>query len=403
MSSSFFVQDGKSMRAKRIGLFGNFGTGNLGNEGSLEAMLLFLRQAYPAAELVCICPNPDIASKEHGVRTLPMWATRKPDDGKFAKLVNRIRDHTGAMRNLGQVDVLLIPGTGMLDDFGVPPLGFPYVLFMISLMARLRRVPVAFISTGAGPIRHPLSRWLMRSAAAMAAYRSYRDLQSKEFMASIGLDASRDPVYPDLAFKLPDPAPTPVAGDGPLTIGIGVMAYNGWKGGAANKDIYSEYMGKLARFAIWLLNSGHQIRILIGDLEDHSAVEDLSRAIVRETGRRAEEFVAKDPQSLKDVMEEMSRLDAIVATRFHNIVCALKVGKPTISLGYARKNDVLMEAMGLGEFCQHIESFDVELLMRQFNVLIAERGLYESTVKTNNARLRSELEQQERFLTSHFL
>ena len=43
------------MSAKRIGLFGLFGSGNIGNDGSLEAMLAFLRSALPDAKLVCVC------------------------------------------------------------------------------------------------------------------------------------------------------------------------------------------------------------------------------------------------------------------------------------------------------------------------------------------------------------
>ena len=56
----------------------------------------------------------------------------------------------------------------------------------------------------------------------------------------------------------------------------------------------------------------------------------------------------------------------IVATRYHNIVCALRLGKPLVSLGYAEKNDVLMTEMGVGRFCQHIERLDLDLLIEQF-------------------------------------
>ena len=392
------------MAVKRIGLFGNFGSGNLGNEGSLEAMLLFLRKAHPEADLVCICADPDAAGKQHGVETLPIRAPRTANGGKLGKVLARVRDHIGVFRNVRSLDALLIPGTGILDDFGERPIGFPYSLFLVCLMAKLRGIPVAFVSTGAGPIHHPLSRWLMKSAAGMAAYRSYRDVISKEFMESIGFDASHDPIYPDLAFRLPDPASTERPRERALTIGIGVMAYYGWSGDAeSNAAIYQLYMKKLAVFAIWLLNSGYQVRILIGDVLDHSAVQDLTQAIAAGTGRQPEELVAKDPQSLNDVMDEISGLDVVVATRFHNILCALKVGKPTISLGYARKNDVLMEAMGLGDFCQHIERFDGEVLIRQFNSLIEQRTAYEKIIKANSANLRHQLEQQEQFLSSNIL
>ena len=49
-------------------------------------------------------------------------------------------------------------------------------------------------------------------------------------------------------------------------------------------------------------------------------------------------------------MHQMAETRIVVATRFHNVVCALKMKKPTISIGYASKNDVLLAEMGLAEF-----------------------------------------------------
>jgi hypothetical protein len=48
-------QQRRQLAAKRIGLFGLFGSGNSGNDGSLDAMLRFLRQVRPDAQITCIC------------------------------------------------------------------------------------------------------------------------------------------------------------------------------------------------------------------------------------------------------------------------------------------------------------------------------------------------------------
>jgi polysaccharide pyruvyl transferase WcaK-like protein len=63
------------------------------------------------------------------------------------------------------------------------------------------------VGIGAGPIHHPISRWLMKSAVAMAQYRSYRDTVSKAFMESIGFAAQDDAIYPDIAFNCRYPQP----------------------------------------------------------------------------------------------------------------------------------------------------------------------------------------------------
>src|SRR5262249_12649009 len=151
-----------------------------------------------------------------------------------------------------------------------------------------------------------------------------------------------------------------------LTIGLGLMTYAGWSS-VPDETIYTTYISKISAFAVWLLTQGYRVRLLIGEVTDQRAVADLMANVSKELGATVSDRVlAETPRSLHDLMHQISTVDAVVATRFHNVLCALKVGKPTISLGYARKNDVLMEAMGLGEFCQHIEQLDVDLLIQQF-------------------------------------
>ena len=82
----------------------------------------------------------------------------------------------------------------------------------------------------AGPTTHPLSRRLMVWAAKLAQYRSYRDTNAKLFLTNAGVDTQRDLVFPDLAFHIPRPDTLPErASDEPLTVGVGVMEYWGWR------------------------------------------------------------------------------------------------------------------------------------------------------------------------------
>ncbi len=50
---------------KLIGLFGMFGTDNIGNDGSLESMVGFCTE-WRHRRLLCICGNPAV---EKGLRT----------------------------------------------------------------------------------------------------------------------------------------------------------------------------------------------------------------------------------------------------------------------------------------------------------------------------------------------
>ena len=73
-------------------------------------------------------------------------------------------------------------------------------------------------------------------------------------------------------------------------------------------------------------------------------------------------------------MREMAPVGTVVAIRYHNVICALKLCKPTISIGYATKHDLLMADMGLSEFCQFANTLDVDRLIEQFTELESRSG-----------------------------
>jgi polysaccharide pyruvyl transferase WcaK-like protein len=78
----------------------------------------------------------------------------------------------------------------------------------------------------------------------------------------------------------------------------------------------------------------------------------------------------------------------------------LRIGKPTISIGYSEKNDALLAEMGLAEYCQSIEQLDVARLEEQTLQLIADRLALEDRVRRVGARFQRRLREQEHLLAS---
>src|SRR5262249_22573397 len=114
-------------------------------------------------------------------------------------------------------------------------------------------------------------RSLARLALSLADFRSYRDNSTKQYVKSIGFRAEGDPVYPDLAFSLPESAITrhEIRKDARTVVGLGVMVDAGRYGKSAqDSDIHSRYLETLAAFGKHLLTQGDDVRLLIGDLAD---------------------------------------------------------------------------------------------------------------------------------------
>lgn len=385
---------------KRICLFGNFGTGNFGNEASLESMLLFLRQTQPDAKLTCVCYNPEKVRHDYQIAALPLSLPGLPLLRQFANWIH-------AVRTMRQFNMLIIPGTGILNDFGIPPHGMPYTLFRWCLAARLCGKRIGFVSVGAGPVHHPLSRWLIKYAASMAQYRSYRDKSSKEFMKSLGVNTKNDLVFPDIAFGLPSsPSPIQESSEGKrLTVCVGAMAYHGWHAHVRTDDsIYEEYLGKITEFVLWLLDHDYRVRLMMGEESDQKAVDDLRNAVLAEKpSLPAGVLIAEPAHSGHDVMRQMVDADIVIATRFHHIVFALKLGKLTMSTGYGKNHIELMADMGMGAFCQHSEDIKIESLITQFTELISNRSHYEAIIREAVTSARKGLACQDSVFTSQFL
>jgi polysaccharide pyruvyl transferase WcaK-like protein len=180
------------------------------------------------------------------------------------------------------------------------------------------------------------------------------------------------------------------------------MTYFGWRNDAVHgAAVYEAYLEKLTGFVLWLLDRDHAVRVLMGDTNDERAVSDLlARVAIARPDLPSNRLVHEPMSSLHDLMRQMADTDVVVATRYHNIVCALKLGKPTVSIGYADKNDVLMTEMGLDAFRQHIERLDLNRLIEQFNQLIVDRSLYERRIGKANLAIRKRLGDQDAILAA---
>ena len=101
-------------------------------------------------------------------------------------------------------------------------------------------------------------------------------------------------------------------------------------------------------------------------------------------------------------MQAIAPAGTVVATRYHNVICALKLGKPTISLGYSPKFAALMTDMGMQGFSQPADSLDVDQLIGQFMELQSRSAPLRNSLRERNAVKRQQLDQQFALLSALF-
>ena len=392
----------------RVGLFGNLGSGNIGNDASLEAMLSYLSADQPGAVLDAMCSGPEIVKGCYGVPAIPLrWLPSgvRQASGAAAtvrKSLGRAADTVRIASWVRRHEVIIVPGMGVLEEaLHLRPWQLPYDLFVLCASGRIFRTKIALVSVGANVATERLSRWLFTAAGRLAFYRSYRDALSRDAMTQQGLDTSGDHIYPDLAFGLA--APTAEAGD-EQTVGIGLMDYHGNNDDRERADeIHAAYVEKMKSFTRWLVDNGRRVRLFIGDTNNSD--ETVVREIVADIQAHRPDLdpawiVAESVSTFTDLMRTMAPVGTVVATRYHNVICALMLSKPTISIGYGEKNAVLMAGTGLAKYCQSADSLDVELLIKQFADLESQAARLRHAITQSNAARAPLIEQQRRELSA---
>ena len=389
-----------SGRGSRVGLFGLLGSGNIGNDISMQSVLAYLRKSQPDATIDAMCMGPERVKADAGIDAIPLqWSARYEGrvSGLPAKVLKAAGKGIDAFRTAAWVrkhDVVIVPGMGVLEaSTPINPWGVPYALFLLSACGRIFGTKVALVSVGATTINQPSVRWFSTWAARLAYYRSYRDVRSRDAMRQRGLDVSGDRVFPDLVFAIPPASTEP--GDS-QTVGVGVMTYYGTNDDRARADdIHASYTASMTRFVQWLLDDGRNVRLFVGDSGDAKAVAEIVAALrVSHPALAFGRVVAEEITSFAELMRAMAPVSLVVATRYHNVMCALKLGKPAVSLGYSDKNVSLMEDMGLSEFCQHANDISFDRLVEQFTMLEKNVDQLQVTLAERNAELAAKLSEQ---------
>ncbi len=407
-------------RSHRIGIFGHVGNQNLGDEATVTAVIQGLRDRIPGAEISAFTIHPEDTQARHGIPAFPIRpgvgsprpasagldASRPGAEGASTRgatyaairrvpglypLLSGARD---AFRWLGdalveaafwgkrysslrRIDLLIVAGSNQLSDYVGGPWGFPYTIFAWSVAARLTGTRVAFLSVGAGPLRTRLGRYFLRKAIGWAVYSSFRDEGSRDTIKSLGVGAPHR-VAPDLAhglrFEVPSDGPRPAATRTVVVNPLPYMDPRFWA--ESDSDAYARYVDLLASFARTLLERGHRVRLVPTQLRaDPPVIADVMRALgPRPRSEALHDRIDPPVAGFEDLIAILAEADVVVATRFHGVVLAQMLGKPTIGIAYRRSTTDLLVDVGQGAYAIDIAALTLDGLLGRLEALEADRG-----------------------------
>jgi len=390
-----------------IGVLAHVGNGNLGDEAQFAALVANLRERIPDAEFVCLTLRPDDTLQSHGIPGFPIRRAFTPyvskantgtsdtvtNADRIRRALRRLpplfrmlkRGRAAALavreaileipflfracRRLSSMSLLVIAGSQQLSEIKGGAWWFPYTTFKWTLLARLRGVPVAIVSVGAGPLDSPLSRWFVRCTVVMATYASYRDETSRDCIRSLGI-AEPGPFVPDLAFSFSstqvDAAPTL-----PPIVAINPMPTFLWRDyePETERALYANYADTLTEFAAWLIDREYRVAFFATQMGgDPRAIADiLERLNARrpDTVKRGRAFIHA-VAGFDDLLTVLRTACTVVATRFHAAVLGCYAGRPVIAIAAKSHTRDLMAQMGDAQYVVSAEGLRLEALQNAF-------------------------------------
>ena len=110
----------RSAAPLRVGIFGNLGSGNIGNDASMEAVLRYFSSDHPSAILDAMCGGASEVTARYGIPAIPLYWYHMHDkrvSGMRAILLKVLGKAADVFRTAAWVrrhDVVIVPGMGSL-------------------------------------------------------------------------------------------------------------------------------------------------------------------------------------------------------------------------------------------------------------------------------------------------
>ncbi|GAA0486808.1 polysaccharide pyruvyl transferase family protein [Salinibacillus aidingensis] len=327
-----------------IGIVGNYGNNNQGDESILEGILVLLEKTHniERKNIIVFSNQPEYTSRKYGVQSTKLYF--KKTNGFTTLFHTLVRN----WKTIRKIDLLLVGGGGIfMDLYGREP----FLYGMYGWIAKLAKTPVVLYGVGAGPIITRTGKKLLKSLAHLSDLVTVRDPKSKELLISIGV---KSPVYVigDPAFQVPIPEnieKPSVKGD---KIRFGVTAvpfYNSTYWPEENTNMYVDYVeGMAANLDMMLSRYPNAVINFFSTKypQDMMVTKDIQKKM-KYSDRTS---TCDQAMTHGEIVEFASQQDVVIGTRLHSLILALVSNTPVISVSYHHKVYDLMEMMDCTEY-----------------------------------------------------
>lgn len=331
----------------KIGIVGNYGNNNQGDEAILHGILIQLENTFQVErkDITVFSTNPVQTAADYGVQTANLTHKRKSSVMTFLHTLLKNKS------SVGKLDLLIIGGGGILMDL----YRNSTILFgLYGWLAKVTSTPFIIYGAGAGPITTLFGERVVRHLGNNAKLVSVRDNESQRLLRHVGVNKEVH-VIGDPAFQVTRPS-NQSSTEKALQIGVTAVPYyhsSYWP--EENRQFYSDYINGMAQNLDKLLEQNPDAAVNFFATKhphDTEVTKDITHLMTY--NRRCR--IYDENLTHMDIVTLLMEQDLLIGTRLHSLILALVANTPIIAVSYHQKVKDFMVTIDCQDFSVDINA-----------------------------------------------
>ncbi len=322
----------------KIGLIGNYGATNIGDEAILNAIL----KSHSNHEFVVFSANPKSTEHQFGIKSAPLFPL-----GIRSALKHGFRQSIKALRS---VDAVILGGGGLMqDEYLLACFLWAWQVFWVKFFGK----PLFIYATGVGPLKTWIGRRLTKWAYSYAMGITVRDEISYNNLHRLGLPKENIEITSDPTFLFrhieQEQSRTP------YTYAISLRPW--LKYNPKIISVFTQYLLKLkeernAKFIFVCMQSIKE--------HDHRVIDP----IMKKVGG-----TLFTPKHFSELLQAMGQAEFAIGMRYHFLIAAMLTKTPALAISYSHKVDSLYEHSVLEPYHLSLSDLNMEHLEKKMSRL----------------------------------
>jgi polysaccharide pyruvyl transferase WcaK-like protein len=294
------------------------------------------------------------------------------DKGVINALIIHLQSYFNDIKSICNCDTVIIGGGNLIMD--TPPLKFRRAFhhFWLAILTIIFRKKYYYLSVGATPLVHKISKLLYRFVIINAKKVSVRDNYSKLYLNQ--LISGRDiEVLKDPVLALSSIYPRNVK---PKDVNIGICPVQLFPFIRPDRALQKPYVDLHVKLVQYFLQENKRVHLFLNDIRaDEQVLHDILEQI---SPLSPNLNIYYSFSNLHEYINFVTSLDFLFSSRLHAIVCATSYGIPSVGFGWQPKMKNFFQEQNLWGYIDILKELHEELpddiLRKALNYYIQKRN-----------------------------